>query len=550
MKKYSARLFVTVLLTSASALGAVQQHHHGAESSDPNAFVGKFGTVHMPIACDTAAQIPFERGVAMIHSFWYEEAEKQFQAAASADPGCAMAQWGLAMTQWRPFWDGMPDDRRKMGRSEIERATALSPKSDRERRYVNALSEYLHADASRNDEALHAYNGAMGALHDAYPEDIEATAFYGLGLAAAIGTKDPVGDARKALAVLEPAFQAHPDHPGLAHYIIHTCDTPQLAREALPAAEKYASIAPASAHALHMPGHIFARLGMWQQDIESNTASVRASEYAEKNHLDGVGHEMHAYEFLLYAYLQLAEDGKAKQIAESTGAMITHLHSLPGIEHDGMAVFATYFAVELPGIYDLEMHDWKAVLTIPEPANAMTSAKYYRAWEQAIAAGHLRDGAAADTALAAANAVYDQLPDDGSPISQEKGVALGTIRAWDSFAHRNDGEALQLMSVAADMQDRVGQSEVDIPAREMYADMLLADGKPAEALVQYRLDLTLSPNRFNALYNAGRAAEAAGESHEAATYYKRLLENIRNGIDSHRPEVAYLRSYLQKERAN
>jgi hypothetical protein len=200
----------------------------------------------MPISCAASVQAPFERGIALLHSFWYEEALKQFQSVAAADPQCAVAHWAIAMTEWRPFWDGMPDDRRKAGIVEIDKATALHPRTDREQRYVAALSGYPHADPSQNEKSVHAYTNVMGALHTAYPDDVEAQAFYGLALAASAGQEDPVSDARKALAVLEPGFEAHPDHPGFAHYIIHTCDSPQLAREGLPAAEKYAAIAPSS----------------------------------------------------------------------------------------------------------------------------------------------------------------------------------------------------------------------------------------------------------------------------------------------------------------
>jgi tetratricopeptide (TPR) repeat protein len=536
-------------LLSSAILSAQQHHHHGAEGGDPNAAIEKFGTIHMPISCDASVQKPFERGIALLHSFWYEEAAKQFQMVVAADPQCAMAQWGLAMGEWRPFWDGLPEDRRKAGIVDIDKAAALKAPTDRERRYIAALSGYLHADPSQNESALHAYTSAMEALHTAYPDDVEATAFYGLGLAASIGSQDPVGDARKALAVLEPGFEAHPDHPGFAHYIIHTCDSPQLAREALPAAEKYASIAPSSAHALHMPGHIFARLGMWQQDIDSNKASVRASEYAEKNHLSGVTHEIHAYEFLLYAYLQQADDANAKEVLDSYEPIAAHLRANPENASDGMYPFISYMQVEFPDIYNIEMHDWKAVLAVPEPPNSLVSSKYFRFWAQAIAAGHLRDAAAADQAAAAASQISDATAKEGSPIGAEIAVTQGTIKAWQSFAHKEDKQALQEISAAADIQDRVGQAEVDIPAREMYADMLLIDNRPAEALVQYRTALQLSPNRFNALYHAGRAAEAAGKRDEAITYYKQLMKITGNGEHSQRPEIIYARNFLEKEQS-
>ena len=495
MKAPSKISSVLAVVLSASTLVA-QHHHHDAEGGDPDVINSKLGSVHMPVSCQASVQAPFERGVALLHSFWFEEANKQFHAVAAADPQCAMAQWGIAMTEWRPLWDGMPDNRRLAAIAEIDKATALHASTDRERRYIAALSGYLHSGPAQNDKATHAYADAMGALHAAYPDDVEATAFYGLAL---IATSEP----RKALDVLEPGFQAHPDHPGFAHYIIHAADSPQFAEEGLPAAERYAAIAPDSAHALHMPGHLFARRGMWQEDVDSNLASVRASEYAEKHNLGGVGHQLHAYEFLLYAYLQQRKDADARQVLDRLEPLVAHLRSLPGIQDDGMALYSTYFQVEMPGIYFMELHDWKSVLAIPEPAGCIPSARYYRFWEQAIAAGRLRDVAAADKAAAGAEALYAQMATDASPIAAEREAAEGTIKAWQSFAHKNDEEALRLISAAADSQDRVGQAEVDIPAREMYADMLLTENRPAEALVQYRTALKLSPNRFNALYNAG-----------------------------------------------
>jgi len=544
MKKLFCAPSILTLLASCMAATAQQHHHHRAEGGDANAGLEKLGAVHMPISCAASVQAPFERGIALLHSFWYEEALKQFQSVAAADAQCAMAQWAIAMTEWRPFWDGMPDDRRKAGIAEIDEAMALHPKTDREQRYIAALSGYLHADPSQNEKAARAYADAMGALHIACPDDVEAQTFYGLALAASLGQEDPVGDARKALAVLEPGFEAHPDHPGFAHYIIHTCDSPQLAREGLPAAEKYAAIAPSSAHALHMPGHIFARLGMWQEDIDSNEASVRASEYAEKHHLGGVTHELHAYEFLIYAYLQQADDADAKRVLDYTEPMAAHLHSLPDTANDGMAPFITYAEVEFPSIYNLEMHNWKAILAIPEPANSIASTKYFRFWAQAIAAGRQRDAVTADKATAAASQLADATQKEGSPIGAEIAVTQGTIKAWQSFAHKRDEQAFQQISAAADMQDRVGQAEVDIPAREMYADMLLADNRPAESLVQYRTALRLSPNRFNALYNAGHAAEAAGKPAEALAFYKQLLKVTNDGAHTQRPEIIYTRSFI------
>jgi tetratricopeptide (TPR) repeat protein len=541
--------FCVVILSAVSTSLSAQHQHHGADGRDASNGVERLGEIHLPISCAASVQVPFERGIALIHSFWYEEAKKQFQAVAVSDPHCAMAQWALAMTEWRPFWDGLTDDRRRSGRVEVDRATALNAKTDRERRYIAALSGYLHAEAAQNDKALQAYDDAMSALHSAYPDDVEAAAFYGLGLAASIGVRDPIGDARKALAVLEPGFEAHPDHPGFAHYIIHTCDTPQLARLALPAAERYAYIAPSSAHALHMPSHIFARLGMWQEDIDSNTASIHASELAEKKHLTGTSHQAHAYEFLLYAYLQQADDANAKRVLDYIGPLVTHLRTVPGIENDGMMPYVSYFEVEFPAIYYLERRDWKRVLSIAAPPGSLVSTKYYCFWAQAIAAGHLRDATTADAVTAAASQLANATAKEGTPIGIEIAAAQGTIKAWQSFAHHEDEEALKEIAAAADVQDRTGQSEVDIPVREMYADMLLMDNRLTDGLAQYRTVLQLSPNRLNALYNAGHTAEVLGREEEAVTDYKQLLTITDNGVKTQLPELTHAQNFVSSMQA-
>jgi hypothetical protein len=542
-----SRFFLlSVIMASIASVSIAQQHHHPSEGVPPEA-LAKLGTVHFPISCISSGQESFERGIAMLHSFWYEEARKQFISVTQSDPSCAMAQWGLAMTEWRPFWDGMPEDRRKAGLAEIDKARFLGAKTDRERRYIDALSAYLHNDSTQNGVAVNAYAAAMGGLHQKYPADVEAQAFYGLGLSAAamLDQNDPIAADRRALAVLVPGFKAHPDHPGFAHYIIHTCDNHQLAREALPAAEKYAAIAPASAHALHMPGHIFARLGMWSQDIAANLDSVNASELAAKQHLDGVAHELHAYEFLLYAYLQDGDDAHAKKIYESTDSMIRHLAAIPGIENDGMYMFTSYMQVEFPSIYHLERHEWNEVLAIPEPPHPLVSSRYFREWAQAIAAGHLHNTAAADDAVTRAESIYKQVEAEGSPISAEIHATFLTMQAWQSYAHGRDAEALAKLSSAADEQDRVGQAEVDVPAREMYADMLLAEGHPAEALTQYKVALKLSPNRFDGLANAARAAAACGRMDDARFYNRELLQVTNNGQASERPEIAQAHAFLK-----
>jgi hypothetical protein len=537
------------LLTAALAFGAAtlfaqEHHHHGAEGGDAKS-IERLGTVSFPTSCSANTRIPFERGIALMHSFWYEEASAQFRSVAAADPQCAMAQWGIAMTEWRPLWDGLPDDRRRLGRAEIAKAQSLKPPSDREQRYVNALAIIFNADSSGADQATAAYVQAMASLHAAYPQDHEAAAFYALGILAGMDSSNPVGTGRRALAVLEPEFAANPNHPGFAHYIVHAADMPQLAHEGLPAAQRYLAIAPSSPHALHMPGHIFARLGMWPEDIASNEKSAKASEEAAREGKGGASHELHAYEFLFYAYLQEADDANARRIVEGTPALIARLRKIPGIENDGMIGFASAFQVEANGIYRLETGDNAGALAI-EPDKADQYAREEGDWVHAIAAGRLRDAAAAEAAQADAAEMYAQRrktnPSTYSLTVMK--IPEGTISAWTSFARHQDADALREIAATADLQDRFGQSEVDIPVREMYADMLLMSGRPADALTQYRTSLANSPNRFNGLFHAAQAAEQTGDSAAALGFYRQLLTVTGNGAHSTRTELAHAREYL------
>jgi len=533
---------------SPLGLAGQEQHHHGAEGGDSVAAMERFGQVSFPISCAAESRKPFERGIALLHSFWYEEAAKQFAAVAAQDPTCAMAEWGLAMTEWRPGWDGLPEKRRLAGIKDIDEATAQKAKTDRERQYIAALSAFLHADPQAREKATADLTVAMGRLFAAYPDDVETRAFYGLALFANIGVTDPVGDARKALVVLQPGLAAHPDHPGFAHYIVHACDSPQLAREGLPAAQRYAAIAPSSPHALHMPGHIFARLGMWTEDIASNEASAKASALAETMHQGGVAHQMHADEFLLYAYLQEGNDARAKYFAELPPSLSAHLRALPDIASDGMAMMIPYVNVEYPGIYDLEMRDWAGALKVEAVPDPSGFASLYAQWVHGIAAGHLHDAVAAKVARQNIEEAFAAAKKRGIPQYYEITLQMwaATVTGWERFASRDDAAALKIMSANADSQDRFGQGEVDIPVREMYADMLLEMKRPAEALVQYKASLLASPNRFNGLYHAGLAAEGAGNVTDARAFYRKLLETTHNGADTVRPEITHAKSVAEK----
>jgi tetratricopeptide (TPR) repeat protein len=382
----------------------------------------------------------------------------------------------------------------------------------------------------------------MGKLHAAYPDDTEGAAFYALSLLADVAPNDTsLTKEHEALAILVPLFEKNPDHPGLAHYIIHTCDTPALAPEGLEAAKEYAKIAPSSPHALHMPGHIFARLGMWPEDISSNLASVAASQKDEAEHQPGVAHQMHAEEFLVYAYLQTGQDEKARDLTYQMRSIGEHVASLPG--HDDMKDAGVYFDNELRVIYNMEMHDWKTLAAL-EPAMGKTNRDRFSEfdiyWGWGVAAGHLHDAKLAAKALAKYDEVLEWLKKSPYADSAEGAqIQRNEIVAWQAFAEDKPEAALAAMRKAADQQDKLGQGEVDIPAREMLGDLLLSLGKPQDALAEYRVALKLSPNRLNGLLGAGAAAEAVGDLALAKSYYEQVARNTDNGAHTSRPSVAH-----------
>jgi tetratricopeptide (TPR) repeat protein len=529
------------LFASAQAMPGMEHHHH----EEAPMSLEQLGHVHFPISCSAKSQVPFERGIALLHSFGYTLAQQQFQTLADSDPNCAMAYWGLAMTQFRELW-GRPDpDGLKSGAADMAKARALAasnPTTPRELAYIKAMSDFYAAAPHGFQKAADTYTADMAALHAAYPDDVEGSAFYALSLIADVAPDDTsLSKEHQALAILIPLFHKYPDHPGLAHYIIHTCDTPALAPEGLEAAKVYAKIAPSSPHALHMPGHIFARLGMWPEDISSNLASVAASQKDEAEHLPGVAHQMHAEEFLIYAYLQTGEDAKAKALTDQMASIGQHIESLPGdddMKHSGIS-----FENELNAIYPMEMHDWKTLSTL-QPVSGTDKLPGFSAfdtyWAQGVAAGHLHDPKLAASALANYDQVLDRLKK--SPYADNANaaqIARNEILAWQLFAQDQPEPAIAAMRKAADQQDKLGQGEVDIPAREMLGDLLLALHRPEQALVEYKSALKLSPNRLNGLLGAGAAAEALNNQPEAKTFYEQAAHITDNGAHTGRPSVAH-----------
>jgi tetratricopeptide (TPR) repeat protein len=349
------------------------------------------------------------------------------------------------------------------------------------------------------------------------------------------------------MAVLTPLFAQYPDHPGVVHYIIHACDTPALAPDGLVAAKHYGEIAAAAPHAVHMPGHIFARLGMWQADIDANVGSVEASRAAEGRKQSGAMDQFHSDDFLVYAYLQNGQEARAKAVIDDSVVAIAHFETMSDMGDHYMTGMFPYYRTKLPIIYNLELRDWKAAAVLQAVAGAPPETQTLTYWARTVAAGHLHQLQQAQANLADYDALTAKIKQGRHAYfadSTGARIERGEMLAWIAFAENKPADALQRMGEAADLQDKVGQGEVDIPAREMLADILLDSGRPQDALVEYRKALALSPNRFNGLFNAGRAAEAAGNAPQAQLYYAELLKITGNGSESARTELDHVRSVV------
>jgi len=516
-----------------AGMNSMDHHRHHHDDAEV------LGHVSFPTSCKASSREGIERGVALLHSFGYVKARQTFAAVTWQDPGCAMAHWGIAMTQYQELW-GAPDAGMiRLGASEMAKARALAAKSKitgREKAYIDALSAFFAGDVPFLKRA-DAYAAKMDALHAKYPGDVEGAAFDALAiLADTPPSETDLTHPRRVLAILKPLFRAHPYHPGLAHYIIHTCDTPRLAGDGLEAAKAYAKIAPASAHALHMPAHIFARLGMWDDDIASNEASVKASAAAEAAGQPGAAHQMHADEFLIYAYLQTGEDEKAKALNARMGGVGAHMLAMPGM--DDMKTGGHFFSNELNAVTAMELHDWQGAAGLQPEAGSEVYNTFITYWGQAAAAGHLHDAKLAAQALAGFDkAIEDMKTSPYAPYVDGMQVQRNEILAWQAVAEDRPDDAVALMRKAADQQDKLGQAEVDIPAREMLGDVLMMQKKPEAALAEYRVALKLSPNRLNGLLSAGAAAEAAGQAEVARGYYKAAAVQTHNAAASQRPEL-------------
>jgi tetratricopeptide (TPR) repeat protein len=536
MKRVALLLMVVVLL----ALGALadEGHHHEDLTTD------QLGMVHFPVSCAAIVQKPFERGVALLHSFWYEEAEKEFEQIAKDDPQCAMAHWGIAMSIWHQLWNQPDAATIRRGQAEVKNAKSLHPKTGRERDYISAVDAFYRGKKRDYHDRANAYCQAMETTYHSYPDDLEAAAFYALSLLASEPDNDTTFANRKqAAAVLEKLFAVEPDHPGVAHYLIHSYDKPQLAELGLPAARRYAKIAPAAPHALHMPSHIFARLGLWQDDIDSNLASIAATRKTAAMHMGGAGHQFHAMDFLVYAYLQSGHEAEAQRVIDEVKAMPAKKDDMYGMDFDPRTDALVTFSAR----YVLEMHHWSDAASLALVPGAETGDNSITYWARAIGAARAGNVAEARKNVAEIESIHSTLLKQkktsfAAAVEQDRQEAL----AWVAHAEGNNDEAIKTLRAIAEKEEAEGDEPLAIPAREMLADMMLDMNRPEQALAEYEADLKFNPNRFNGLYGAARASEMAGNSQKSNRYYAQLVK-VCDGSNSDRPELGRAKALLAQK---
>jgi tetratricopeptide (TPR) repeat protein len=532
--KFLAPVLGLVLVLSAAAASA-----HDDEAKVRGE---KLGRVVFKTSCSPEAQKQFERALAMQHSFFFPETVKAFTAIPQTDPTCAIAYWGIAISQRpNPLVPPFPAEALKKGLEAIEKGESLGAKTQRERDWLAALKTfYKDYETVDQDTRTKNYEKAMEALVKTYPDDVEAKIFYALALNETFDHKN-MEPLLKAIAILEPLDKKYPDHPGVTHYLIHSYDFPPLASRGVPAANKYAKIAPAAPHAQHMPSHIYSMVGMWEPSIVSNQRAITvATEYASRAKLDGVlAGVPHGYDFMMYAYLQIGQDAKAKALLEPVAAITKTI---------GPRIAAATAQNAVPARYVLERQDWQAAAQLKPIGSGLPAAEAITHFARAV-------GAARSGAPAAAQSDIDILKDlRGQLEKANQGYWAGQVeiqvlgaQAWMDQAAGNRDEALRLMRAAADLEDasekHVAMENRLYPMRELLADMLMTQNQPQAALKEYEASLKNAPMRLRGFYGAAKAADAVGDAKKARDYFEKLARMTTNA-DSDRPELQEARKRL------
>lgn len=524
------------------------------------------GKVEFPISCMPAVQSEFSRGVALLHSFFYEEARRVFTSVAERDPKCAMAQWGIAMTWWHPIWTPPTPDEMSAGKAAIEKAMAMNAGADRERGFITALNVYYNTPESSNAVAVGqschgpvgprdrvmAYEKAMHQLRDKYPDDFEIQAFYAFAVLA-VGYATPndtsLSKQLEAASILEKLCKQNANHPGVVHYLIHCYDYPALAQRGLAAAKSYASIAPWVPHALHMPSHIFTRLGMWDESIAANGASAEASRaYAAMRHRDATeAEELHALDYMAYSYLQEARDTEAKKIVDLVAKV---RKTNPELEFS-----AAYALAAIPTRYAFERNDWAAAGTLAVPnLPHWSSFPFMEAlieYGHALGRAHTGDLDGAHKAIARMQQLRDATKDPKFDyFKNHLDLQMQAASAWVAASEGKKREAIEMLRRAADAEDILGKHPVSpgafVPIREQLGTLLLEVGQSRQAQQEFEAALKIYPGRFRGLYGAARAAEQNGDKENASRYYAKLAAQTANATGS-RDELNHVREFLTAE---
>ncbi len=533
------RCALLLVLCALLARGLVfaQAHDHASPEN--------LGKVNFSTSCNSVAQPQFNRAVALMHSFQFARAIEAFNAILVSDPSCAIANWGIALSNWgNPFAAGLKlPAQLEQGLKAIEHARAAGAKTARERAYVEAVA-HLFTDTANTDQRSRvlAYESAMATVSAAYPEDTEAAIFYALALAAAADPADKTYARQlKAGKILEDLFVQYPNHPGLAHYIIHTYDFPPLAARAVGAARRYHEIAPSAPHALHMPSHTFTRVGYWQDSIDTNTAAAAAAR-SEGQTAD----ELHASDYMVYAYLQTAQDRATQRLVESSVEVFSRFD--PAVLPSGAAPpSAAYFArAAIPARYCLERHAWADAAKLEPRPSPFPPADAITYFARGLGAAHLKDGAAARSAIGSLEQIRDKLKMKEGYWANQVEIQRQEVSAWLAFAEGDPQGALAGMRAAAELEAGTEKNAITpgplTPARELLGELLLELKRPSEALKEFEATLTKEPNRFRTLYGAAEAAKLTGDHQTAQTYFRQLLKLAERADKPGRPELAEARS--------
>jgi hypothetical protein len=517
-----SHVFVAVVAILSGRAIADGEHEHAHDAPE------KFGTVHFATSCKAETQAAFERGVALLHSFAYVKSAATFQEVAAKDPGCGMAQWGIASTYFHTIWGPPTDDEFAAGRTAAQKAAQLGAPTARERDYIAAINAYYQGEGAPHPARVVAYEKAMAGVHERNPDDPEAAIFHALAILGVAYNSPPdktYARQREAAKILNRLLKVEPEHPGIAHYMIHAFDYPEIAELALPAARTYAKIAPSAPHALHMPSHIFTRLGMWKESIDSNLASARTAQaWLVKTNPGATPFDaLHAWDYLEYAYLQRGQDEKARELADTVGKVTSF---------DIPQFAAAYALAAVPARYALERRDWKQAAAVTAQPATFPWAKY--PYAKAIVHFARAVGAARAGQVEAARQDVATLAEIQASLKGQKGFDWATqveiqrraAAAWLARAEKKDAEAVSLMRSAADLEDSTDKHPVTpgsiLPAREQLGDLLAELGQPVAALTEYETSLRSAPARFNSYDGAARAAELAGRKQQAKAFRERL----------------------------